>query len=231
MSPFPIDRRHPPRRVEHRHATHSFVLRPWSFDDVDAQSAAIAESAQELRAFMPWSHATLTREERFALIASFQASYWRGDEYLFGIFDADGAVVGGLGLHPRVPLNPAALEVGYWCRSARAGQGWITFAVRAAIALAFDRFESDRVQVMHDVENLASARVIERCGFRHEATLRNVTAAPSPALRAGGYRESGVHRLYALTRDDLGGVGWLAETRAALTYVDALGSTHATQGG
>lgn len=224
MEPFVIDRAHPPSRIELRVEGRALVLRPWVHRDIDAMIRAVTESAASLRPFMPWAHETPTREGQYALVTRFLDSYWSGREYVLGMFSEEGEILGGAGLHPRVPLNPRGLEVGYWCHPAHTGRGWTTLAVRALAVLAFDRFDCDRFQVMHAEVNTRSQGVVERCGFRYEATLQGLAGAASDELRAGGYVGDGPHRLYALTPDDLAALPWLDAVRAGLTLVDALGN-------
>jgi RimJ/RimL family protein N-acetyltransferase len=190
---------------------------------VDALLGAVARSLPELRAFMPWSHQPMTRESEYALLATLQAQYHAGREYVFGMFSERGEVLGGAGLHPRLALNPSALEVGYWCHTPDAGKGWATLAVRMLAVLAFDRFGCDRLQVSHDEANVASRRVVEKCGFGFEGVVRNLTSAASDEMRASGYRGTGRHRLYALIPEDLPSLEWVTEVRAASTLYDALG--------
>lgn len=223
MEPFVIDRAHPPSLVQYRGGGRYLALRPWGLRDVDALLRAVAESAENLRPYMPWAHQAATREEEYALVARFQESYWAGREYVLGMFAEDGTVLGGVGLHPRVSLNPRGLEVGYWCHAAHAGNGWTTLAVRMLTALAFDRFGCDRLQLMHAETNVASRRVAEKCGFLYECTQRGLSAAASASLREGGYRGDGAHRMYALLPEDLAALPWLDEIRAGVTIVDALG--------
>jgi ribosomal-protein-serine acetyltransferase len=223
MPTFRIDRAHPPRRVVVRDGARSVVLRPWLLADADALLEAVTASLPELRAFMAWAHVPPSREGEYDLIARFDADYWAGRQYVLGVFDGDGAVIGGVGLHPRTALNPRALEVGYWIRTSRAGKGFATLASRVLVALAFDRFECDRLQVMHDETNVASRRVVEKCGFVYEGTMRNAVAVASPQLRADGYRGTEHQRLYALVPGDLAGLEWLPGIRAATTVEDALG--------
>lgn len=224
MRTFPVDRAHPPSRLVYRDSARCLELRPWAFGDVDALMESVAQSATELRAFMPWAHQPRTREGDYALLAKFQADYHAGREYVLGMFSEAGEVLGGVGLHPRVALNPRALEVGYWCRSAQAGKGWTTLAVRMLVVLAFDCFACDRLQVTYDEDNGASRRVVEKCGFPVEGVVRNVVAAVPDELRASGYRGTGRHRLHALVPQDLPQLDWLAEVRAGLTVYDALGA-------
>ena len=226
---FPIDRAHPPSRLVYRDPAgplrhlEYLELRPWAFHDVDALLDAVTRSLPELRAFMPWAHQPMTRETEYALVATFQAQYHAGREYVFGMFSERGEVLGGVGLHPRVALNPTALEVGYWCHSAHAGRGWTTLAVRMLAVLAFDRFGCDRLQVSCDEANVASRRVIEKCGFAFEGVVRNFTLAVDDGVRASGYRGTGRHRLHALVPGDLPQLDWVARVRAATTAYDALG--------
>lgn len=223
VEPFVIDRSHPPSLVEFRGNGRYLALRPWGLRDVDALLRAVHESAAALRPYMPWAHSIPTREDEYALVTRFQESYWAGREYVLGMFAEDGTVLGGVGLHPRVPLNPRGLEVGYWCHAAHAGRGWTTLAVQMLTALAFDRLGCDRLQLMHAASNVASRRVAEKCGFVFECEQRGLSAAASEALRAGGYVGDGLHRMYALLPEDLAALPWLDEVRAGLSLVDALG--------
>jgi RimJ/RimL family protein N-acetyltransferase len=231
MTAFPIDRAHPPRRIVFRDDVRHLVLRPWSLDDVDPMIDAMQGSLPELRAFMPWAHHPITREGQYEVTSRFQGEYWAGKEYVLGVFDGrsdgGGRLLGGLGLHPRAPLNPAALEVGYWIRSSEAKRGITTLAVRMAIVLAFDWLDCDRVQVSHDEANDASRRVAEKCGFVYEGMARNIVSEVTDAMRRDGYRGTRRHRLYGLTSEDVaaGGdaLGWLPAIRGGMTVVDELG--------
>jgi RimJ/RimL family protein N-acetyltransferase len=208
----------------YRDPTRYLELRPWAFGDIDAILDAVTKSLPELRAFMPWAHTPLTREGQYAFVAKSQADYHAGREYVLGMLSEAGEVLGCIGMHPRVALNPRGLEVGYWCHSAHAGKGWTTLAVRMLTVLAFDRFGCDRLQVSYDEENAASRRVVEKCGFPFEGVVRNLVAAVSDDLRAGGYRGTARHRQHALVPEDLPRLDWLPEVRAGLTVYDALGT-------
>jgi len=143
---------------------------------------------------MPWAHVTITREVQYAYVAKSQADYHAGRDCVFGMFSEAGEALGAVGLHPRVPLNPRGLEVGYWCHTAHARKGWTTLAVRMAAVLAFDRFDCDRLQVTHDEANVASGRVVDRCGFAFEGVVRNIVAAVPDDRRCGGLRSAGLTR-------------------------------------
>src|SRR5262249_30995512 len=141
---------------------------------------------------------------------------------LMGIFSPRGEILGGVGLHPRTALNPHALEVGYWCRTSCAGKGVTTLAVRTLVALAFDHLACDRLQVTHDEANVPSRRVVEKCGFVYEGTLRNAIAAVDNSLVEQGYAGTHRTRLYALVPEDLPSLPWLSELRARVRVENAL---------
>ncbi|GLU91497.1 GNAT family protein [Agromyces sp. NBRC 114283] len=63
-------------------------------------------------------------------------------------------------------------SLGY-CLTERAwGHGYATEAAGAVLAWAFGALDLNRVQSETDTRNLASARVLEKLGFRREGTLR-----------------------------------------------------------
>ena len=88
--------------------------------------------------------------------------------------------------------------------------------------VAKSQADCDRLQVTHDEANVASGRVVDRCGFAFEGVVRNGVAAVPDELRARGYRGTGRHRLYALLPEDLARLDWLAGVRAGMTIDDAL---------
>ena len=56
-------------------------------------------------------------------------------DYEYGVFLADGSVVGGCGLHRRI--GPSALEIGYWVHVAHTRRGIATAAAGALTAVGF----------------------------------------------------------------------------------------------
>ena len=52
------------------------------------------------------------------------------------------------------------------------GNGYATEAVRAAVRFCFDNTELQRIWTDVDVNNAASCRVLEKCGFTREGTVR-----------------------------------------------------------
>ncbi len=72
------------------------------------------------------------------------------------------AVIGACGIDPR----EEGPELGYWLGVPYWGRGYTTEAVRAVIDHAFGDLEHDALQSGARVNNPASRRVLEKCGFQ-----------------------------------------------------------------
>lgn len=229
MVAFPIDRAHSPRCIRYHDDARHLEIAPWAFDEIDAFMAAVDASLPELRAFLPWAHEPLTREGQYGVFASFRADWWAGRQYVGAMKGPGGEILGAIGLHARTARNPQALEVGYWGATAHAGRGHVALAVRIMTLLAIDRLGCDRVQVLHDEANVRSRRVVERCGFTLEGTVRNVASEPGERARGQGYRATRRELLYAILPEDLARLPWVDAVRAHTTLVDAMGGEQALQ--
>jgi RimJ/RimL family protein N-acetyltransferase len=71
-----------------------------------------------------------------------------------------------------VAAEHARLEIGWVVHPDFQGRGLAAEAAAAALDVAFARLVAHRVEAHLDARNAASARLCERIGMRHEATLR-----------------------------------------------------------
>jgi RimJ/RimL family protein N-acetyltransferase len=208
---LPVSRQHPARQIVYRDDRMHVVLRPTRVADAETIARAVDASREELKAFMLWAHFEQSALVQLERLKGVEADYWAGRSLAMGLFGAEGGeFLVGIGLEARVPLNPNGLEVGYWTATAHAGRGMGTLAVRIAIAYALEHLGCSRLQVLHDDTNEASRRIIEKCGFVFEGTLRNAVAPPTPELRQAGYRGTGKERIYALLPEDRARLDWYA---------------------
>jgi RimJ/RimL family protein N-acetyltransferase len=160
----------PPFEPPYAIRTDRLLLRCWEPDDVEALEEAIVESLDHLRPWMPWAGAEpIAREERLAILERFRRLFVSGEDYVYGVFDHAGVVVGGTGLHTRT--GPGGLEIGYWIRARRTGAGLATEATAALTRIAFERCGVERVEIKVDPGNSASLAVPRRLGFTEEALL------------------------------------------------------------
>src|ERR1700728_624807 len=78
------------------------LARRWRVDDAEALSAAIAESIDHLRPWMPWiADEPAALDHRRALILDWERQWQAGGDLALGVF-LNGAVIGGCGLHRRI---------------------------------------------------------------------------------------------------------------------------------
>ena len=89
------------------------------------------------------------------------------------IENADGQVVGSVGLHFKADVSRRSAEVGYWLGRAHWGRGLATEAVRALADYALATYDLARLYAVVFEWNPASGRVLEKAGFVLEARLRD----------------------------------------------------------
>ena len=141
------------------------VLRRWRSHHAAAVLAAVERSLPELRDWMPWASEPPTLASVGEHLAEAGAEAGSDVTMGFGLFEADGELVGGFGLHAR--RGPGTLEIGYWVRSDRTGRGYATAAARALTHAGFAFFpEVDRVEIRCDPANRASGAIPPKLGYR-----------------------------------------------------------------
>ena len=151
--------------------------------DGEELQAAVAESIDDLRPWMPWADHVPTVEEEEEAVRRGRARFLtREDLWLLLFLKGTHTLVGGSGLH-RMDWDVPSFEIGYFARSRFAGQGYITEAVRGVTRFAFETLEARRVEIRCDARNERSRHVAERAGFELEATLRNHAVAADGELR------------------------------------------------
>jgi RimJ/RimL family protein N-acetyltransferase len=135
-------------------------------------NAAVLESLDELRPWMPWAETAPTVEESEVNVRRGQARYLLREDLWMLLFLKDAhTLVGGSGLH-RIDWVVPKFEIGYWVRTRFAGQGYITEAVTGLAAFAFTTLGARRVEIRCDARNERSSAVARRSGFIHEGTLQ-----------------------------------------------------------
>lgn len=137
-----------------------------------AINAAVVESHEELKPWMPWAREAMTVEESEAHCRQMQAR-WQAREEIDFCFHrrADGHLVGKGGLHT-IDWSLPKFEIGYWIRTGCAGQGYATEATLAMVGLAQGVLGARRIEITSDARNAGSRRVAEKAGFTLEGIRR-----------------------------------------------------------
>lgn len=149
----------------HRIRTQRCVLRVADPAEAVLLRAAIDSSLEHLRAWLPWAvqEPRSLAETKEHLVRG-RERFEQCDDFQYSIFDGDEReILGGVGLHRRG--EPGCLEIGYWIRRDRVGQGLATECVRALTIAALGMLGIDRVQIDCDPENQASRRIPEKLGY------------------------------------------------------------------
>jgi RimJ/RimL family protein N-acetyltransferase len=118
-----------------------------------------------------------------------QQGWTAGNRFGFAVLEArpDSVreqLVGNVVLKEVTSGKPAA-EVGYWTAAHARGKGVAPRALEALTSWAFDTFEADgleRLELLHQVDNLASCRVAQKSRYDFDSAL---PAAPPSFPRDG----------------------------------------------
>jgi RimJ/RimL family protein N-acetyltransferase len=102
----------------------------------------------------------------------------------FAAVDGDGRFVG-LGLAPAIDRRARELELGYIVASGTRGRGIATEILRLLTGWAFHAIHAERAFLIIDVENRASQRAAERCGYQHEGDMRSIHVKDGRRIDAG----------------------------------------------
>ncbi len=177
-----------PYRIE----TERLVIRSYQPGDAPLLKEAIDSSLEHLQAWMPWAlDEPQTLEQKAELVELFRSSFDAGENFTYGIFDAEEReLLGGTGLHPRV--GPGGLEIGYWIRASAARQGFVTESTAALTRVGFELCEADRIEIRIEPRNQASFGIPRKLGFVEEATLRRRL----PAREGGPLRDVTIFTMF-----------------------------------
>lgn len=150
--------------------TERLLLRPITQDDAAAMH--VYKSDPEAVRYVPYGPLELADiEKRIATTWSNTAFAQEGDAVSLAVEErGTGALVGDVVLFWRSETDRAG-EVGYIFDPRAGGRGYATESVAALLALGFDGLGLHRIVARIDERNTASARVVERLGFRREARL------------------------------------------------------------
>ncbi|GJM61050.1 GNAT family N-acetyltransferase [Persicobacter diffluens] len=92
------------------------------------------------------------------------------NQFIFGIYKNDnGEFIGGIDL--RLERRHKKGELGYWLGKPFWNQGLMTEALELIISWAMEDLKVNKVIALHDINNPASGRVMEKAGMQKEATL------------------------------------------------------------
>jgi RimJ/RimL family protein N-acetyltransferase len=123
--------------------------------------------------------------------------FWDKEDGLLVIVSATDEIVGHIEFFKTVNyLDEYELSYQVYLAEHR-GKGVATEAVNLLVCYLFENKRVNRIRLVIDPDNLASRRIAEKCGFRHEGTAR------------GAWYHKGFHRdvdIYAILHKDVIGL-------------------------
>jgi ribosomal-protein-alanine N-acetyltransferase len=113
-----------------------------------------------------------SEQEAEAVVRELAAEWEARNAFFMGAFDREtGEFVAQIYVGP-VNRDLPEFEIGFFVDRDHQGQGYITEAVRAALAFTFEHLKAHRVRMECDDGNQRSWRVAERCGMVREGHVR-----------------------------------------------------------
>ncbi len=148
--------------------TERLLLRPWQESDLDdfyeyCKNPEVGPNAG-------WKPHESIEESKIIL-----ADFVKSDREFAVVLKENGKAIGSLGLETDRTHNESlgkGRELGYVLSHDYWGRGLMPEAVRGAIQYVFGTMKLDYFSVAHFPFNQRSKRVIEKCGFRYEKTLK-----------------------------------------------------------
>ena len=114
-----------------------------------------------------------TKDEVTGLLDKYIGSYEKNDFFRWAVVEKTTGECIGLIAYFLVDSKNYFAEIEYCIGSDFQCKGFATEATKAVIAYGFDRMNLHKVQICTKTINAPSKRVIEKCGFVYEGTLRD----------------------------------------------------------
>jgi [ribosomal protein S5]-alanine N-acetyltransferase len=147
------------------------VLRPWSISDA-TNLALIADNkkiAENLRDGFPFPYSLKDARDWLNIILP------ENHPPKFFAITIDKQLAGSIGIVTKTDIYRKNFEIGYFLSEKFWGKGIATKAIKAATSYAFRDFDIVRIYAEPFSDNAGSRKVLEKAGFKLEATLkRNV---------------------------------------------------------
>ena len=134
-----------------------------------------ARSRSHLTPWEPsWAHDDLSHGMYRRRLRAYARDIRDDVSYPYFIFDASlGTLVGGMTLSNVRRGSAQTACLGYWMGAPYAGRGYMREAVSTLLPVVFGTLRLHRVEAATMINNAASIRVLEVCGFEREGLARS----------------------------------------------------------
>ena len=151
--------------------TERLILRRFAYSDNADMLKNWAGDAQVQRMYSEPVYETT--EAVKGLLDKYIGSYEKDDYYRWAVIEKESGECIGQIAYFLVDSKNHFAEIEYCIGRAFQCKGYATEATKAVIAFGFDKINLHKVQICTKTINVPSKRVIEKCGFTYEGTLRD----------------------------------------------------------
>lgn len=141
-------------------------------EPADAQEMfnVVDASREHLRPWLPWVDATTRAEHTLQFIQQSRTQQHNQEAMALGII-YQRRIIGGMGMHNWDHTLKKA-QLGYWLSKEHEGKGIIQRCLAGFIDFLFNKAGLNKVEIHFMVNNLRSATVAEKMGFKVEGIIR-----------------------------------------------------------
>lgn len=146
-----------------------YLIRHWKIEDAESLAEALNNKKilDNLRDGIPFPYTTQDAKEY--ITAALNAD--KEIVYAFAIVIDDKAI-GSVGVFRQANIHSRTAEIGYYIAEPYWGKGIGTGAIKQACDYIFQNTDIIRIFAEPFAHNTASCRILEKCGFEYEGTLR-----------------------------------------------------------
>ena len=165
--------------------TERLILRPMSITDADQMYSNWA-SDTEVSKYMSWEpHVDIAATK--SILTKWINEYAKMDYYHWGIeLKKTDQIIGSAGTQGINEKHRTA-DLGYCLGRAYWGKGYMSEAVAAMIRHLFNTVGFNRISASHDVNNIGSGRVMQKCGMVFEGIQRQAHYCPRRGFYDSAY--------------------------------------------
>jgi ribosomal-protein-serine acetyltransferase len=146
------------------------ILRRLTAADAEAFAKHVRSDIERLGRYLPWPAPTSSVEGAQSWLEAYE-QFRDGRVIVLGAWDGQELLGGVLLFHHDRPS--AALELGCWVVASAERKGVTSAGARTLIAFARNALAVQRIEWRASTLNVASRRLAEHLGFKHEGTLRS----------------------------------------------------------
>lgn len=146
------------------------ILRGWQIDDLDDLYECTNDSnVGSMAGWEPHSNKNVSHD--------ILKSYISDDDRWAVVLKETNKVIGSIKIYPdenrgKYSENESAKLISYYLAHDYWGKGYMTEAVKQVIKYAFEELNIELLTAFHTPQNIRSKRVIEKCGFQYETTIK-----------------------------------------------------------